>query len=73
MKRLLRESFFLGIITLKNIRCGLIDGGLGFNCSFSDGARGDDSGLSIEYKPSRSLIVFSQTLYISSTIYRNKF
>jgi hypothetical protein len=36
---------------LKNIRCGFIDGGLGFNSSLSDGANGDGSGLSIEYKP----------------------
>jgi hypothetical protein len=40
---------FIGkFITFKNIRCGLTDGGLGFNSSFSDGASGDGSGLSIE-------------------------
>jgi hypothetical protein len=38
-------------ITLKNIRCGLTDGNFGFNSSFCDGANGDGSGLSIEYKP----------------------
>jgi len=34
--------------TFKNIRCGLTDGGLGFNSTFSDGASGDGSALSIE-------------------------
>lgn len=35
-------------ITFKNNRCGYTDGGLGFSSSFSDGASGDGSGLSIE-------------------------
>jgi hypothetical protein len=35
-------------MTFKNIRCGLTDGGLGFNLSFSDGASGDGSDLPME-------------------------
>jgi hypothetical protein len=36
------------LITLRNIRCGFTDGGFGFNSSFSDGASGEGSALSIE-------------------------
>jgi hypothetical protein len=35
-------------MTFKNIRCGLTDGGLGFNSCFSDGASGDGSDLLME-------------------------
>ena len=35
-------------VTLRKMRCGLTEGGLGFNSSFSEGARGETSDLSME-------------------------